>query len=105
MKARVTKKWWQFWLPEYIEINDLDLIPIDNTTTVAEYGGLTPAAPGTVDKMLNHSAVVEANEAQPWYSDKPQQPSGGAIVEAVPDIVAKSQGNQIMHERLEQNGR
>ncbi len=112
MKARVTKKWWQFWLPSELEIAITHMgIPIETIPGVekAKFYSEPPTKsislthPLTGEKIsTQRSAVVEANEAQPWYTDQPHQPTGGQIVEAVPDIVAKSQGTQMMRDRMEQ---
>ncbi len=109
MKARVTKKWWQFWLPSELEIAITHMgIPIETIPGVekAKFYSEPPTpikdlVPG-VEFTYGKSAVVEANEVQPWYTDQPHQPTGGQIVEAVPDIVSKSQGTQLMHDRMEQ---
>jgi hypothetical protein len=72
MKLRISKQWWQFWLPTYVEIDE----------KVAREVRL----PGVVDSILNSSAlagrIVKANarkEFEPFERRK-----GGRVVRNMP---------------------
>lgn len=105
MKAKVNKKWWQFWLPQHLDIQDPEFDGlsdlVDDGTTSAEYGGMSPAKTGTVNRMLNSSkgAAIEADEAEPWYGGDAVEDEDSSVVTAEPPVVYANRGNARMEER------
>lgn len=112
MKVKVTKRWWQFWLPRYLHV-DLDNVIV--TATIRQ--AFDKANQEMIDKFFkpkmdettglgdtyaslsNEPSAIEANEAEPWYNSEPSE--SDSVVTAEPDLVAKNRGNQLMHDRLE----
>jgi hypothetical protein len=114
MKLRITKQWWQFWLPKYLDaelVNEqysFKGIPVE-TRPDAPPGKLfmlngepemrEPRRTGTLTDPDEPSSI-EANEAEPWYNAEPSD--SDSVVTVEPDLVAKNRGNNAMKER--QNG-
>jgi hypothetical protein len=82
MKLRTNKKWWQFWIPEYVDI--LDALVRDAQTASA------------VDSINNSSVisgrVVKAN-ARPEYDPTPRK-KGGRVTKAMPRQLRKIKEGQ-----------
>lgn len=90
MKLPVNKKWWQFWLPRYVD--------------VAEEVIKGATLPSAVDCTLNSSAfqkgrVVKA--ATPPDYDPDQPATGGRIVRVMPKQLKKIKEGQESNERAD----
>lgn len=111
MKLRVNKRWWQFWLPNYVYI-DMEAAQwnalyknIADEVTERYFSPQTiidphthPLAVKIAGEDLDQPSAIEANEAEPWYNSEPS--ASDSVVTAEPDLVAKNRGNATMRERM-----
>jgi hypothetical protein len=97
MKAKVSKKWWQFWLPSELEVS----IPGFEPTMVIDpsYLQSTPKGPNPFPDIANETSAIEADEAEPWYGGDAVEDEDSSVVTAEPPVVYANRGNARMEER------
>lgn len=102
MKVRVNKKWWQFWLPDNIDIGMLDDIvwSLVYDRMAQEMLKRQPwANPPQSDPDPTAPAAIEADEAEPWWGGDAMEDEDSSVVTAEPPIVYANRGNARMEER------
>lgn len=105
MKVRVNKKWWQFWLPCCLELDD-EFVHFHKKDIKSDYT-LSVDLDKSIRRDGSYSGIaeelaIEADDSEPWY----QEESEGNVVTAEPPIVSASRGNARLAERKERlNGK
>ncbi len=94
MKLKVIKHRWQFWLPNYLNVQFPKPPPgdLDPIRTLKKLGNLSTDLSGPGE-------AIEADEAEPWYGGDAEEAEDGGVVTAEPPIVYATRGNARMAER------
>ena len=111
MKLKITKRWYQFWIPKIIEVESPDDAAFRMFYADLKEKMLTlyPDSPnGTTynpvaQNIAGDGEAIEADEAEPWYGGEAVEAEDGGVVTAEPPIVYASRCNAKMAERAEIN--
>jgi hypothetical protein len=99
MNVRVNKRWWQFWLPKYIDVQKPSYWPED-VERILNSSSLTTRVASMAPSIVDTAPyAIESDGQEPSWDNEPDEES--SVITAEPPIVYASRGNAKVAQREE----